>query len=628
LKRLKMVSKDLGRANIEKLGELFPNVITEIEDEEGNLIKAVDMDLLKQELSYQIVEGEKERYQLAWPGKREAMQLAGMPTSKTLRPLREESVDWETTGNLYIEGDNLEVLKILQESYLNSVKCIYIDPPYNTGKDFIYKDNFRQDKDNYLALSGQVDSDGNRLFQNTESNGRFHSDWLSMMYPRLKLAKNLLSQDGVIFISIGDSELANIRKLCEESGLFGGDNYRNMLIVRRYDKNLNRQFMKNGLPSLNVGVEYVLVYTKNIQTRLQPVFKQASVKRSRTGYWKGFWNNADRPTMRYELFGFTPESGQWKWKRELAEEAVKNYEEYRARYSSELTLEDYWAKTGKVKRFIRRSKSRKGKNMGVEHWIPPSDGILRNSNWSDIFASKDAGLDIPFDNPKNFEMIMELCRLCGVSDHDIVMDFFSGSATTAHAVMRLNAEDGGNRKYIMVQLPEPCPKNSHAYNAGFRNISDIGKERIRRAAKNIKEETGAEIDYGFRVFRVDTSNMKDFYYHPEKLTQQQIAATISNIKDDRTPDDLLFQVMLQWGLKLSLPMAKRNILGKNIHFVAGNSLVACFDEDISEDLIREIARGRPQRVVFRDSSFSSDASRINAKEIFKGVSPVTEINVF
>src|SRR5690554_1643836 len=318
------------------------------------------------------------------------MLIANLPIDKTLRPVKEESMDWETTGNLYIEGDNLEALKILQESYLNKIKCIYIDPPYNTGKDFIYKDSFKQTAEEYRSNSGQVDEDGNRLFQNTESNGRFHSDWLSMMYPRLKLARNLLREDGVIFVSIGDEEIANLKKICDL--VFGEQNFRNIILVRRYDKNINRQFMKNGLPSLNVGMEYILVYTKNILTKLSPVFRLSSEERSKKGYWKGFWNDANRPTMRYELFGVTPVSGQWKWKKELALEAVKNYKEYKINYSSKMTIEDYWRKTGKTKKFLRRNTNGKGKNKGVEHWIPPAEGILRNSNWSDIFASKGIGL--------------------------------------------------------------------------------------------------------------------------------------------------------------------------------------------------------------------------------------------
>lgn len=760
--KLKMKTKDLVQANMEKLAELFPNVITETEDEEGNLFRAVDLELLKQELSYQIVEGDKERYQLTWPGKKEAMLLANTPINKTLRPVREESVDWETTGNLYIEGDNLDVLKILQESYLNSIKCIYIDPPYNTGKDFIYRDNFKQDKDEYLAESGQVDENGNRLFQNTESNGRFHSDWLSMMYPRLKLARNLLREDGVIFISIDDGEVENLKKVCNE--IFGEKHFRNCILTRRRIKSLNSQFAENGLRTLNVGFEYVLVYAKS-DLFLMNALRMKKVNASAKGRWDVFWSNADRPTMRYNLLGFTPESGQWRYSEEKAIIAVENYQQYLDKYADKMSLEEYWAESGCNLQFIRRIPNGTGKNGGVQHWVPPSDTALRTSNWTDIEVSQiRKEIDIPFDNPKNTELIVELIKLTGAEANYTILDFFSGSATTAHAVMQLNAEDGGNRKYIMVQFPEPCPEESEAYKAGFKNISEIGKERIRRAgrkvaseqwevisknkellrkygckelsradclakgdgfdsddlcagkkaaeggtvrfvgsdeagsginsiehsrgsstelnegvssisgsSKGIKSRTGDTAaslhksgipcrygyfgsdgapagdrenagcpykktkhcplttnhfpDIGFRVFKVDSSNMKEVYYRPEELTQQQIAATVSNIKEDRTSEDLLFQVMLEWDLELSLPMTKKDILGKEVHFVAGNSLAACFEEGVSEELVREIAKEKPLRVVFRDSSFDSDAARINVEELFKMLSPGTEIKV-
>lgn len=626
VKKLSMKSADLTQKNIEKIAALFPNVITEARDENGKLKRVVDFDLLKQELSGIIVDGDKERYQLTWPGKKQAALNANTPIDKTLRPVKEASVNWDHTENLYIEGDNLEVLKLLQESYLNKIKCIYIDPPYNTGKDFIYKDDFKESTKAYLEESGQVDEEGNRLFQNTESNGRFHSNWLTMMYSRLKIARNLLREDGVIFISIDDHELSNLMNICGESGLFGERNFRNIILVRRYDKNLNRQFMAGGLPSLNVGAEYVLIYTKSENTKLQPVFKAASDERASKGYWKGFWNDADRPTMRYELLGVTPKTGQWKWKKEIADEAVRNYEEYLAKFSH-LTLEEYWSKTGKSKKFIRRNPNGKGKNMGVEHWIPPVEGILRNSNWTDIFASKSIDVAVPFDNPKNSDMLVNLIKLSGAKDGDIILDFFSGSATTAHAVMQLNAEDGGNRKYIMVQLPEETDEKSEAYKAGYKNICEIGKERIRRAAEKIKEETGADIDYGFRVFRVDSSNMKDVYYTPDQLGQADLYELTSNIKEDRTGEDLLIQVMLECGLELSLPMETKPIDGITVHYVAGNSLVACFDEHVPESVIEQIAKDKPLRVVFRDSSFKDDSARINVEERFKMLSPATEIQV-
>ena len=637
-----MESKDLIQENIEKLAEIFPDVVTEARDKKGNLIKAVDFELLKQVLAERVVEGDGERYQLTWPGKKEAMFLANLPVNKTLCPVKEESVDWENTGNLYIEGDNLEALKILQESCLNKIKCIYIDPPYNTGKDFIYKDNFKQGRKEYLAASGQVDGDGNRLFQNTESNGRFHSDWLSMIYPRLKLARNLLREDGVIFISVDDNEVHNLRKVCDE--VFGEKNFIGSITIQ---SNPRGRQSDTHLASVH---DYLICYAKYIS---ETQMSGAPLTEEQKKEFKYKEANGES----YRLLGLRQRGSASK--REDRPDMF--FPIYVNEETQEMSLTDYGS--GWVPVYPRKSDGTDGRWMwGSEkvtseiHLLVPKlinrrgeydifvkDYLIRGESertrkyktiWDSKLFNNQAGTQevkkllysdaMSFPKPK--DLIIEICRL-GSENNDIILDFFSGSATTAHAVMQLNAEDGGNRKYIMVQLPEPCPEDSEAYKAGFKNISGIGKERIRRAAKKIKEETGAGIDYGFRVFKVDSSNMKDVYYRPDELSQQDLFGMVSNIKEDRTAEDLLIQVMLEWGLEISLPMEKRDVMGKEVHFVAGNSLAACFEEGVSEGLVREIAREKPLRVVFRDSSFADDATRINAEELFKMLSPTTEIRV-
>lgn len=486
--KLKMQSHDVTGSNINKIARLFPNCVTERLGKNGKPELAIDFEKLEAELSNDILAEGEERYQFTWPDKRAANRLANTPTTMTLRPCREESVDFDNTQNLYIEGDNLDVLKVLRETYLGKVKMIYIDPPYNTGNDFVYNDEFAQGKSEFEQNSGLFDEEGNQTIdpmqRNTESNGRFHTDWLNMIYPRLKVARDLLTYDGVIFISIGEEEIHNLKKICDE--VFGSSNFRNSFITRRYDKNLNRQFMENGLQTFNIGFEYILCYSKKAFT-FTPIFRQASEERQSSGYWKGFWNDADRPTMRYDILGFTPESGQWKWKKDVALEAIENYKVYVDQYSKTLTLEEYWAHTGKTKKFIRRNPNGRGKNAGVENWIAPSDTVLRNTNWLDLLSSKsDVTTQDLFNFPKNIDVI-KLVLEAGTNKDSIILDFFSGSATTAHAVMKLNAEGGGNRKFIMVQLPELTDEKSEAYKAGYKNICEIGKERIRRAGKKSRK---------------------------------------------------------------------------------------------------------------------------------------------
>ncbi len=624
-----MHSPNLTEGNIAKLVELFPNCVTESEGDNGELKKIIDFDLLKQELSNNIIEGPQERYHLNWPGKREALLTANAPIAKTLRPCRKESVDFDTTENLFIEGDNLDALKLLQENYLGKIKMIYIDPPYNTGNDFIYEDDFAESSEEYLKNSNQKDEKGNRLIANTESNGRFHSDWLTMMYPRLRLARNLLKDDGVIFISISDEEISNLKQICNE--VFGEENFRNCFAIRRHDKNLNRQFMESGLKTLNVGFEYVLVYSKTNSFNYTPVFKKASKERSTKGYWKGFWNGPDRPTMRYEILGFKPKDGQWKWKKETAIEAVNNYKVFEEKYAKEMTLEKYWEETGNVKKFIKRNLSGSGKNKGVEHWIEPSEGILRNSNMLDILATQSSeevkGL---FSFPKNIELLSTLCRFISKDNNSIILDFFAGSSTTAHAVMQLNAEDSGNRKFIMVQLPEECDEKSEAFKAGYKTISEISKERIRRAGQKIKDENGTtapNLDIGFRVLKVACSNMVDVYYSPDDVEQEELSLATDNVKPDRTAEDLLFQVLLDWGVDLTLPISKEMIAGNEVFFVDENALAACFvtNGKVTEEFIKELAKREPLRVVFRDAGFKDDSVKINVEQIFKLMSPHTEV---
>ena len=541
-------------------------------------------------------------------------------------------MDFDNTENLYIEGDNLDVLKLLREDYLGKVKMIYIDPPYNTGNDFIYEDNFVNSVDDYIQNSGQVDDEGNRLAANTESNGRFHTDWLNMIYPRLKVARDLLSEDGVIFISIDDNELENLKKICNE--IFGESNFRNIIQCRRQDKNLNRQFMNQGLKTMNVGLEFILVYARSPDFMMSPVFRKSSEERATEGYWKGFWNGPDRPTMRYDILGYTPTTGQWKWSKEEAEKAVANYKLYQSKYSDQMSLEEYWNKTGRKLKFIRRNMNGSGKNMGVESWIAPTDSILRTSNWSDLLISKSSS-SVQFNNPKNSEVIKLLIQLSGAAEDDIVLDFFSGSGTTAVALLEENAESEKQSHFILVQIPEKCSEDSVAWSQGFTNICEIGKERIRLAGKKILEEQRAsqadgmynaqiqKLDIGFRVLKLDSSNMKDVYYKPSDVTNDLFARTEDNIKEDRTDEDLLFQVMLELAVPLSAKIRSEEIHSRKVMVVDDNYLIACFDNGITDEVVTDIAKRKPQYFVMRDSSAMDDSVITNFETIFQTYSKDT-----
>jgi len=621
MNKLTMKSTDLTQVNIDKIAELFPNVITEARDEQGKIKRAVDFDLLRQELSDVLVEGDKERYQLTWPGKKEAIFTANLPVDKTLRPVKEESIGWDTTQNMYIEGDNLEVLKLLQESYLNKVKCIYIDPPYNTGKDFIYKDDFRESPEEYLEESGQIDDKGNRLIQNTESNGRFHSDWLTMQYSRLKVAKNLLRDDGVIFISIDDKEMHNLRKLCDE--IFGSGNFIASIV---WEKIHTR---KNSAKYFSESHDYILCYAKNKVNDSNDVgWVRKLLRREDSSMYtnpdddpKGPWKPdpiyANNPyDADYEIIKPNgvilkkPQGKYWRYSKQTIDKAIIENRILWGKDESYPTLKRYLSEV--------------------------QDGLVPITLFSRDFAGDNAygnnelkalmGNDKLFSYPKPTKLIKRLLEIT-VESKDLVLDFYSGSASAAHAILEYNAENNLDVRFIMVQLPESIDDSSDAYKAGYKNICEIGKERIRRAAKKIKEETGADIDYGFRVYRVDSSNMKDVYYTPDKLGQLNLDDVTSNIKEDRTGEDLLIQVMLECGLELSLPMESKDIEGKTVHYVAGNSLIACFDDEVSESVIKKIAEDQPLRVVFRDSSFQDDSARINVEELFKLLSPSTEIQV-
>ena len=615
MNKLDMESKDIVNENIEKIAELFPNVI--VESENG---KSIDFDLLKQELSKEIVEGNKEKYQLTWPGKKEAIVNANTPCNKTLRPLKEKSVDFENTKNIYIEGDNLEVLKILQESYLNKIKCIYIDPPYNTGNDFIYNDKFINE--NELNDSGQIDEQNNKLIANQESNGKFHSDWLSMMYGRIKLAKNLLSEDGVIFISIDDNEVNNLRKICDE--IFGEKNFQSCISWRR------RSNQPNDLTKMIAKVtEYILVYSKDEEyLRESKKFGTMDLSSERLS---NYTNPDNDPNGSWSTTPWCASKGQGGSKYEIVTPTGNAYNE--VWLGTKETFEEH-LKNGRIvftnngdgkprKKIYAKEAIEKGQ-AAIDFWVGEryGDNQTATNDLKKIF-----NLDRIFDYSKPVKLIENIIRLGCPNKEDIFMDFFSGSATSAHACISLNAKQNLNRKFILVQLDEKTDEKTDAYKNNFSSICDIGIERIRRAAKKIKEELNADIDYGFRVYKIDSSNMKDIYYIPNEIKQSQLGMFESNIKEDRTAEDLLTQVILDLGLTLDLKTEEKNILNNKVYFVDENSLIACFDNEIDINVVDEICKYNPLRVVFKDESFKFDNDKINLQERFKKLSPNTEISI-
>lgn len=612
--KLKMHTPNKADENFKKLVALFPNAVTETIDENGEVVRAIDKDVLMQEISCTVVDGKEERYKFTWPDKKKSMLLANAPTNKTLRPCREESVDFDTTENLYIEGDNLEVLKLLQETYLGKIKMIYIDPPYNTGNDFVYEDDFTQSTEEYMANSGQFDNEGNRLVKNLDSNGRFHTDWLNMIYPRLRLAKDLLSDDGVIFISIDDNELENLKKVCEE--VFGETNFVANIVWK------HTQQSKNDELHFSRQYNHTLLYAKNKSSLHRFYFERTDEDNKNysnpDGDPKGMWRSGDvrspnyRKTLCYDIIApngnviKAPANG-WRWSEESVKEKIA---------SGEIKFKDDYS--GIIRKiYLCDQPGRTPENL----WEGNRFGTTRQAAAmiKDLFD----GVQV-FDTPKPIELIRSM-MIVALKDADAtVLDFFSGSATTAHSVMQLNAEDGGHRKFIMVQIPEETDEKSEAYKAGYKNICEIGKERIRRAAKKIEEENpDAKFDGDFRVLKCDTSNLKDVYYSPSDFDMNLLDMMADNIKEDRTPEDLLFQVMLDLGVELSSKIEETTIAGKKVFDVADGFLIACFDKDVSDETIKAIARKQPYYFVMRDSSLANDSVATNFEQIFATYSPDT-----
>ncbi len=657
--KLKMQTANKADENFKKLAAMFPNAVTETINENGEVVRAIDKDVLMQEISCTVVDGNEERYQFTWPDKKKSVLLANAPINKTLRPCREESVDFDTTENLYIEGDNLEVLKLLQETYLGKIKMIYIDPPYNTGNDFVYEDDFAQSTDEYLANSGQFDEDGNRMVQNTESNGRFHTDWLNMIYPRLRIAKDLLAGNGVIFISIDDNEIENMKKLCDE--VYGATSFVAQLV---WEKKKKGSFLSKSITNVK---EYILVYCKNIdgfegligeindEEETYPCINAVNKRELRTipagieskykdkDFFMPKGSEISDTTMSIVLHsdlviknGVLAEEltleGNWRY----SQAAMKEYA---------LKKELYITRDLYLRRIVRETRyktmkdllSRVGEDTEIAHTEMVDTKNLNSSGWG---SNEDAdeelrlifGIQKLMDYPKPVRLILKLLASYRGSDDYIVLDFFSGSATTAHATIKLNAQDGGKRKFIMVQLPELTDEKSPAYKAGYKTICEIGKERIRRAGKKIREENtdnsslltpNSKLDTGFRVLKCDTSNMKDVYYNPAEYEVNMFSRLEDNIKEDRTPEDLLFQVMLDLGVLLSSKIEETTIADKKVFNVEDNYLIACFDSDVSEETIKAIAKQKPYYFVMRDSSMASDSVATNFDQIFATYSPDT-----
>ena len=662
------MTMNIEQANVEKLKEVFPEVFAD---------GKVDFDKLQGLLGHYIAD-DKEKYSFSWKGKADSLRLAQKRSTGTLRPCKEESKNWDTTENLYIEGDNLEVLKLLQETYLGKVKMIYIDPPYNTGNDFVYEDDFAQSAAEYMDNSGQYDEEGNRMVTNTESNGRFHTDWLNMIYPRLKLAKSYLTNDGVIFISIDDGEVENLKKLCDE--IFGTDNYINTICLKL--KNIAGASGGGEDKRLKKNMEYILVYAKNYREldpfknvyQYTPISKMVEEYRNAGISWKyttalvnpgekiyvGSTFDGDGLEIKiYKRIGFIIKSvGQIMKEENLTEKEVYDRYAYciyqtampqssiRPRVmekvrqigiESDLYSIEYVPKTGRNKGNTYEQ-FYKGENFRLFAWLKDVaeeiNGILYKKDlqgtlWDFVGETKNLTKegDVPFPNGKKPVRLLKQMLTMLTSGNDYVLDFFSGSATTAHAVMKLNAEDGGHRKFIMVQLPEKTDEKSEAYKAGYKNICEIGKERIRRAGRKIKEDAGltapADLDIGFRCLRLDESNMKPVYYTPDEVGQQDLFSLVDNVKPDRTPEDLLFQVMLDLGVLLSSPIEVKEIAGKKVFNVADGFLLACFDHDVTEETVKAIAQMKPYYAVFRDSSMANDSVATNFDQIFETYSPET-----
>lgn len=624
METLKMHSLDGVQRNIELIGKLFPNAITEVM-RDGKVEHAIDFDVLRQELSDSIVEGREERYQFTWPDKKKAMLAANAPITATLRPVVADSVGKDGTPggfdseNLYIEGDNLEVLKLLQETYLGKVKMIYIDPPYNTGNDFVYEDDFAQSAADYMDNSGQYDEEGNRLVTNTESNGRFHTDWLNMIYPRLKIAKDLLADDGAVFISIDDNEVKNLMAMCDE--VFGTSNFLATFVWQK------KYGPANDAKGVSATHEYILLYGKNSDVWMPGLLprsdEQLKAYKNPDNDPRGVWRASDLSARTYSAscdYIITGPTGL-KFSPPPSRSWIVNKESYQNLLAdNRITFGSDGTGRPMQKKFITEVKG----GITPETWLPRERG---GDNKIARYELKDIFPENLFDTPKPSKLVSYLITISGVEKDAIILDFFSGSATTAHAVMKLNADDSGHRKFIMVQLPEKTDEKSEAYKAGYKNICEIGKERIRRAGRKIKEDAGltapADLDIGFRCLRLDESNMKPVYYTPDEVGQQDLFSLVDNVKPDRTPEDLLFQVMLDLGVLLSSPIEVKEIAGKKVFNVADGFLLACFDHDVTEETVKAIAQKKPYYAVFRDSSMANDSVATNFDQIFETYSPDT-----
>lgn len=615
--KMRMESEDIQQDNVAKIAALFPNCVTEAQDENGHLKKAINFELLKQMLSDSVIDGD-EAYEFTWVGKKASIVEANRPIRKTLRPCKEDSVNWDTTENLYIEGDNLEVLKLLQESYLGKVKMIYIDPPYNTGNDFIYNDDFKMSSEEYADESGAFDDEGNRMFKNTDSNGRFHSDWCSMIYSRLMLARNLLSKDGVIFISIDEHEDSNLKKICDE--IYGRANYIGDIVWESTTQPINAGSAQFGLQK---KTEPIIVYAKQKENIKGFVLKETDngLKYPHVGKYgpcrfeiieKSDAGSYSRPSMKFQILGQYPREGK-RW--QIGEETARQLER-----EGKVEIVD-----GIVKKAVY-PEDEKDKKQYVPFWSFFDAKQYGTAQTGKDELNKVMETAMGFDTVKPIALIKSIIFHMG--ENNIILDFFSGSATTAHAVMQLNAEDGGHRKFIMVQLPEETDEKSEAFKAGYKNICEIGKERIRRAAKKIHQDNpDATFDDGFRVLKLDDTNMKDVYYAAGDYSQDLVSMFESNVKPDRTDLDLLFGCLLDWGLPLSLPYTSEIIDGCKVHTYNDGDLIACFDENMPESVIKTIAKRQPLRAVFRDSSFASSPEKINVGEIFKLLAPDTRVKV-
>ena len=637
MEHLNMQSMDKVAANVAKIRELFPNCVTERINKEAKLEHAIDFDMLKQELSDHVVDGLQERYQFTWPDKRKAILAANAPINKTLRPCREESVDFDNTENLYIEGDNLEVLKLLQETYLGKVKMIYIDPPYNTGRDFVYRDEFKKNASEYKGNSGQYDDDGNQMVTNTESNGRFHTDWLNMIYPRLKLAKDLLSEDGVIAISIDENEVENLKRCCKE--IYGESNYIATIISKMNPRG------SQSSKDIAITHEYILVIAKSKEYQVNGLeLTEEQEKEYKYQDTKGCYRllglrkrgadsrREDSPSMYFPIY-YDPDNdnlstvkkysviiypklsdgtdGRWRWSKSKVEREKNLLIVRKVKRGTEYEYDVF------SKDYLSENKRRKPMSIWDDKEI---NNEFATELLTDLFKEKKI-----FDYSKSLFLLKKLITVLS-SANALIIDFFSGSATTAHAVMQLNAEDGGKRKFIMVQLPEVCEENSEAYKAGYKNICEIGKERIRRAGQKIKEEnplTTQDLDIGFRVLKCDSSNMEDVYFTPKEYMDKQQSLFVDNIKKDRNDEDLLFDAMLKLDTPLSSKIEKISIAGKTVYNVAQGHLMACFDKAVTDEVITAIAKEMPSYFVMRDSSQADDSVAINFEQIFNTYSPQT-----